>query len=377
MGPEKFFTSYNLEKYPNDGKLPKCKKCIALGVDNWDPETYTWILKEIDVPYIPDEWSKLMMKYAKDPSKVTGNTILGRYLSKMRLKNFKEFRWKDSEFLQQMADSKREQAMKQSGYDAQQIAIALSQPAYQIPEKPPEVEEPEVDYFDQQNGIELPEEDLELTDEDKLYLRMKWGKTYKPEEWVALEQLYDDMINSYDIQGAGHKDTLKLVCKTSLKANQLIDIGDVEGFQKMSKVYDSLMKSGKFTAAQNKQDSNEFVDSIGELIEMCERDGYIERLYVESPKDKVDLTILDMQRYTKRLIEEETNLTTLVEKAIRDNEREDEESANNVENEIVDDAELSLEELEQSIKDSEYSDFEQFKEDEAALDEEYLTGGEE
>lgn len=151
----------------------------------------------------------------------------------------------------------------------------------------------------------------------------------------------------------------------------------VEGFQKMSKVYDSLMKSGKFTAAQNKQDSNEFVDSIGELIEMCERDGYIERLYVESPKDKVDLTILDMQRYTKRLIEEETNLTTLVEKAIRDNEREDEESANNVENEIVDDAELSLEELEQSIKDSEYSDFEQFKEDEAALDEEYLTGGEE
>ena len=30
-------------------------------------------------------------------------------------------------------------------------------------------------------------------------------------------------------------------------------MGDVEGFQKMSKVYDGLMKSGKFpTAAQNK-----------------------------------------------------------------------------------------------------------------------------
>jgi hypothetical protein len=37
-------------------------------------------------------------------------------------------------------------------------------------------------------------------------------------------------MNSYDIQGAGHEDTLKLVCKTSLKANQLIDINDVEGF---------------------------------------------------------------------------------------------------------------------------------------------------
>jgi hypothetical protein len=30
----------------------------------------------------------------------------------------------------------------------------------------------------------------------------------------------------------------------------------------MSKVYDSLMKSGKFTAQQNKEDG-EFVDAIG------------------------------------------------------------------------------------------------------------------
>ena len=97
----------------------------------------------------------------------------------------------------------------------------------------------------------------ELTEEDKLYLRMKWGKGYRPEEWVKMEQLYEDMMASYDIQGAGHKDTLIMICKTSLKANQLIDIGDVEGFQKMSKVYDSLMKSGKFTAAQNKGESGD------------------------------------------------------------------------------------------------------------------------
>jgi hypothetical protein len=29
----------------------------------------------------------------------------------------------------------------------------------------------------------------------------------------------------------------------------LLDIGDVEGAQKMSKMYDMMMKSGKFTAA--------------------------------------------------------------------------------------------------------------------------------
>ena len=53
---------------------------------------------------------------------------------------------------------------------------------------------------------------------------------YKPEEWIQLETLYAQMKESYDIQTAGHEDNLKLLCKTSLKANQLIDLGDVEGF---------------------------------------------------------------------------------------------------------------------------------------------------
>ena len=52
---------------------------------------------------------------------------------------------------------------------------------------------------------------------------------YRPEEWIRLEQLYEEMMGSYDIQTAGHIDTLKLMCKTSLKANQLLDIGDVDG----------------------------------------------------------------------------------------------------------------------------------------------------
>ena len=93
------------------------------------------------------------------------------------------------------------------------------------------------------------------------------------------------MTQSYDIQGAGHEDVLKLVCKTSLKANQLLDIGDVDGAQKMVKMYDSLMKSGKFTAAQNKAENGEFLDSISEFVVLCEKEGFIPRYYVDGPKD--------------------------------------------------------------------------------------------
>jgi len=40
------------------------------------------------------------------------------------------------------------------------------------------------------NYFEEPDDDdlgSELTDEDKKYLRLKWGKTYRPEEWIRLE----------------------------------------------------------------------------------------------------------------------------------------------------------------------------------------------
>lgn len=379
MGADQFYGSNNLEKYPN-GKLDTCKKCITMHVDNFNPDTYMWILQECDVPYVPDEWHKLLEKYAYNRDKLTGMTILGRYLSKMKLKQHKDYRWKDTAFLQEMADTKKEQAMKRQGYDAQEIALQLEKDRQYLPEdgvaKEPVYDEtpsapyPVEDYFAEQcEGEEL---NIDLTDEDKTYLRLKWGKTYKPEEWVKLEQLYEEMMQSYDIHGAGHIDTLKLICKTSLKANQLIDMGDIEGFQKMSKVYDSLMKSGNFTAAQNKSESGEFVDSIGELIELCEKDGYIERYYVESPNDKVDLTIQDMQRYTRTLIEEETNISTMVEKALRENAKEDEEDAKNNESDIIDEADLSIEDLEKTLKDEDYTDFEDFKDELAQEDAKFL-----
>ena len=140
----------------------------------------------------------------------------------------------------------------------------------------------------------------------------------------------------------------------------------------MSKVYDNLMKSGNFTAHQNNEEHGNFIDSLGELVEICESQGYIEKFYIEKPNDKVDLTIADMQRYTRTLIQEETNLNILLETAIRQNQKEDEEAANNKENEIIDDTDLSLEELEKTIRDQDYIDYEEFLDEAEAADEEYL-----
>ena len=62
------------------------------------------------------------------------------------------------------------------------------------------------------------------------------------------------------------------------------------------------MKSGRFTAAQNKEEGGEYVDSVGELVAI----------------DKVDRTLQDLEQYTRTLIKEETNLDNLVNAAIKD-----------------------------------------------------------
>lgn len=388
MNGDQFYGSNNSEKYP-EGKMRQCKKCMTMHVDNFNPETYLWILQECDVPFVPEEWNKLLASYARDKSKLTGMTVLGRYLSKMKLKQFKEYRWKDTEFLQELANNKIEQTMKRQGYEAAEIAQAIATSTVIIPqgvleepvykkeeEKNPHLASDNEDYFAEQQNI-VDDFIDDLTEEDKTYLRLKWGKTYKPEEWIRLEQLYEEMMSSYDIQGAGHIDTLKLVCKTSLKANQLIDIGDIEGFQKMSKVYDSLMKSGKFTAAQNKAESGEFIDSIGELVALCEKEGFIPRYYIDEPNDKVDRTLQDLQNYTRDLINEETNLSSMIEHALREIEKDKEneaklESDDGADDEETFEAALFEDNAEKILRDEDFTEFSEYEEGLEENDEAFL-----
>lgn len=382
MAEEQFYGSNNHEKYP-EGKLHKCKKCITMHVDNWNPDTYLWILQEVDVPYVPEEWNKLLASYGRDRSKVTGMTILGRYLSKMKLKQYKDYRWEHTEYLQELANHKIEQTMKRQGYDAAQINEAITKATFTLPEGELDIpdfaptggpEYPQEDYFAQQ--YEESTFDDDLTEEDRKYLLIKWGKTYKPEEWVKLEQLYEEMMSSYDIQTAGHIDTLKLVCKTSLKANQLLDIGDVDGAQKMIKMYDGLMKSGKFTAAQNKAESGEYVDSISELVAICEKDGFIPRYYTDGPQDKVDRTLQDIQSYTHNLVTEEMNLGNLIENAMKQIEADKIKEAQDDSEAATDDELMEMELFENDgtkvLTDGDFEEFRDFEEDLEAETEELI-----
>lgn len=332
--------------YKNGTKTELCKKCLTMHIDNFDESTYLWLLEKMDVPYVPAEWNSLRDKaYAKDAEKMNGMSVFGKYLSKMKLKQWKEYSWADSEKLQAEAAAKAEnngvekneefEAELQAKYEAGEISEAEYKTLMSVPAQMKAEEDrpaanpylgPDNPYNEQEMfpEEELPDPSAELTQEDKIYLAMKWGRMYKLAEWVELEKTYNEMMDSFDIQDADTKNTLILLCKTTLKANQALDSGDIEGFQKLSKVQESLRKSAKFTAAQNKEKKDDFIDCVGELVLMCEKEGFIPRFATDIPQDKVDITLKDMQNYTRKLVTQDLGFGQQIDDALKKIQRQKE-----------------------------------------------------
>ena len=323
--------------YKDGTKTEMCKKCLTMHIDNFDESTYLWLLEKMDVPYIPEEWNVLRERaYAKNPN-LNGMSVFGKYLSKMKLKQYKQYGWADTEKLNALNDERRavqkeerkkfEEEIKKQ-FEAGEIGEAEYKTMISAETQNKEymsrpITQPEFSqdkYFSENN--EIVQEQMnslisELTQEDKKVLAMKWGVLYRPEEWIELEKDYNNMMNSFDIQDADTINTLILICKTNLKMNQALDAGDIEGYQKLSKVSESLRKSAKFTAAQNKEQKNDYVDCVGELVTMCEKDGFIPRFETDIPQDKVDLTLKDMENYLYKLVTQDLGFGQQIEDALK------------------------------------------------------------
>ena len=349
----------NFYTFKDGSKSTICKACLSAHVDNFEPGTFMWILEKMDVPYIEAEWNVLRDKaFARDPYKMNGMSVIGKYLSKMKLKQFKEYGFADTERIKAenkiKESEKEEKAQKEKEKYQQELKMQLQKGLItdaeyktlvstetqkkELPKRNANVITGQISAagatsyqealsmiknpFQEQNF--LPESELldmgsKLDDQDKIYLAMKWGRLYTPNQWVTLEQLYTEFMNSFDIQGAARIDTLKKICKTSLKMDEAIDSGDIDTYQKLSRVYDQMMKAAKFTEAQNKDSDGDSFDSVSAIVDFVEaHSGAIPKYECKEPQDIMDKIIFDLKEYTKNLIYEDKALAQEIEKYIQD-----------------------------------------------------------
>ena len=141
-------------------------------------------------------------------------------------------------------------------------------------------------------------------------------------------------------------------------------------------MYDMMMKSGKFTASQNKNERGDAVDSVSEIVALCEKDGFIPRYYVDGPQDKVDRTLQDLQKYTRSLITEEMNLGNLIEQAVKQIQADKEKEALNDADAAGDDDAFEAELFDEDkgfLDDEDFLALKQLVNDDVDDDEEFLS----
>ena len=356
-----------------------CKSCLTMNIDNNDPSTFTWILEQFDVPYIEQDWRQLSNKiYMKNPATFGGGSVIGQYIRMMNMTQYSKYSYADSDKLNYENEKlAREAAQKaelvEEDLKARYERGEITQTEYETLSakiNPPEDLSkplPSLNF-----GIDETKLGEQIDEEEKMYLITKWGPLYKPSEWIKMEQMYNSYADEYDLN-IDREETLKHMCKTSLKLEQCIDVGDTQGAKNYATMLDTFRKSGKFTEAQNKEGKARYLDSVGELVLLCEREGgIIDQFPInpdEYPQDKIDFTLKDLKNYNRNLVVNELNLGDLIESYIEKLEKAQEESDKNLEDDFILSAEDEAKDI---MTNDEALEFQEYLENEIEKDAEML-----
>jgi hypothetical protein len=187
-----------------------------------------------------------------------------------------------------------------------------------------------------------------------------------------MEDMYTRYASEYELN-VDREETLKQICKLALKMDQALDLGDASTYKSLQTSYDSLRKSAKFTEAQNKEEQTRYLDSIGELVRLCEKKGGIIPQIPcpdDYPEDKIDFCIKDMKQYNYNLVTKELGLGNLIESYIEKLEQAEKDKE---QQDLMMDTSFVLsaeDEEKEAVTDQEAEDFYQYLENE--LEEEAL-----
>lgn len=360
---KKTMVDTNFYTYKNKEKCEICKACLTMHINNWEPDTFVWILEKFDVPYVPEEWNVLRDRaYQKDPYKMTGLSVIGKYLSKMRIKPWNQYSWSDTEMLQKRAAKRA----RENGLSEVQEAFNNVKEAYENgeiteqqfktyqgvtgptitygAETAPGPHQPTPGQIYPANAhpyteVALPDLTNDLSADDKVYLALKWGQLYTASEWITLEKLYSEYDKSFDLHNADLLTGIIQVCKLDLKSNQALDTGDIDSYSKLARASDALRKSLKLTEAQRKEEKGSQLNALGVIVSYVEKKtGYIPKIDTSVDRDIADKDLRNIKDYNWQLIKDDPAVYKQIENYIKKRDilhQQEEDEANGVE-EITD-----------------------------------------
>ncbi len=250
FGPENY-TVVKSPFYP-DGALPMCNDCVSdyLKEHNFDWAFVDKLCQMVDIPFVPKEWERIYQ--------MNGAAAFPKYAEVFLASDYDDLGWSDYH--------KEFKRLKEAKV----------------------IED------------ELPE----LDEKKRKAQRERWGSNYDPEALDYLDNLYNGLINTQNVNGALQVDQAVKICKISYEIDQRIAGG--EDFDKLLTSYDKLVKTAEFTP-KNVKNINDF-DTCGELVRWMEQRGWRNKFYDNVTRDIVDETIKNIQAFNQRLYTNESGI---------------------------------------------------------------------
>lgn len=251
------FYSSNSPMFP-DGRVAICKQCVQKELNVSDVNTVKSILRQIDRPFIAEEWQKALD---------SGKEPFGWYLRVISgLKKYRDSTYEDS----------IEGEVDNSKYKKENEIIT----------------------------------DEELYGSPTIEVIRKWGTGFSNKEYYELETTWNDMIRANDINTPQHKTNLELYCSLKVKTKRALEDNELKTFETMNKQFLEVQKNSGFRPIDRKtSDESAGVRNFSTIFEEVERDGFIEPYKIEFYQDIVDKTIMYLANYTRKLL----NMEQLIE----------------------------------------------------------------
>ncbi len=249
-----FYTSYSVY-HAGTGKIQYCRDCcIEMSCDNngiINIDKFKELLKKIDKPFLSS-----VLQSAYDESKKDGTSPVQLYFKNINsLKQYKGLTWKDSD--EDMSKNNNNQCFEN---------IA---------------------------------DDFIITKD----MIVKWGKGFEPEQYMMLEDLYQNLFNSYDIDNRSQEEYLKTACLYQLRNIEAIRSGNAQEATKWGGLFDSYMASGKLKPNQlSESDKMGGVTNFATFFQYIEKSNDFIPTFPDLILDDVDYAIFMYINYNRELM---------------------------------------------------------------------------
>lgn len=240
------------------GKIPICKKCLAEMIDYDDINSVYTVLQSIDLPFFKNRWDETCKN---NPSNIFGNYIR---LANSGINEFGGARWKDSIFGNESNDILEDNTKTPT----------------------------------RRNTISIDE--LEV-------LKEKFGDGYPDKEYILFEKKYQDLRPSFQLTTTMHEECLREYCIDKVKEGLAKARGEFKEAKEWASMAKEQASSGKLNPSQmSKADLSGGLDTFGQMRRMVEQTDEGEMLkilpiFMEKPKDKVDITLWLYVNYIRDL----------------------------------------------------------------------------